>query len=51
MLHACYAHLMPLLPTGPARRTTIIQLIGFIAMPIVFIMVLLGYALYTINFS
>jgi hypothetical protein len=39
---------MPLLPTGPARRTTIIQLIGFIAVPVVCILSLLVYGLLTL---
>ena len=38
---------MPLLPTGPARRTTIIQLIGFIATPIICILTILTYFLLT----
>ncbi len=39
---------MPLLPTGPARRTTIMQLIAFIALPIACILILLAYALATL---
>lgn len=38
---------MPLLPTGPARRTAIIQLIGFIGLPVVCILTLLFYILLT----
>ena len=39
---------MPFLPTGPARRTIIIQLIGFIAVPVACILSLLTYILLTL---
>lgn len=38
---------MPLLPTGPQRRIVIVQLLGFIAVPIVCILTLLIYILLT----
>ena len=40
---------MPFLPNGPARRTAITQLIGFICLPILCILLLLGYILLTRN--
>lgn len=39
---------MPLLPTGPARRTAVVQLVGFIALPVVCILVLWVYVLATL---
>lgn len=38
---------MSLLPTGPQRRTAIVQFIGFIAVPVVSILVILIYLLVT----
>lgn len=38
---------MSLLPTGPQRRFAIVQLVGFIAVPVVSILVILLYILAT----
>lgn len=38
---------MSLLPTGPQRRTAIVQLLGFIAVPVVSILAILIYLLIT----
>lgn len=41
---------MPLIPnSGPARRTTIMQIVAFIGLPIACILILLAYALITLN--
>lgn len=39
---------MPILPQGPARRTTILQLIAFIAAPVICILTLFAYVLLTL---